>query len=80
MSVRKRTWTTRTGESKEAWVVDYVDQHGTRHLKTFQRKKDADAHAANVRVDVGRGVHTSTKVTVAEAGAKTSGLRQCCGR
>ena len=32
MSVRKRTWTTRKGEMKEAWVVDYADQNGKRHL------------------------------------------------
>ena len=25
------------GEPKEAWVVDYVDQHGDRHLKTFAK-------------------------------------------
>jgi integrase len=70
MSVRKRTWTTRNGERKEAWICDYTDQHGGRHIKTFDRKKDADAHAASVRVDIGRGVHTDSKMTVAEAGAK----------
>jgi integrase len=70
MSVRKRKWITRLGEAKEAWVVDYTDQQGTRHLKTFDRKKEADEYHASVRVDVSRGVHTSTKVTVAEAAAK----------
>jgi len=68
MSVRKRTWTTRNGEAKEAWVVDYADQRGARHLKTFERKKEADAYAATVRVDIRAGVHTSSKVTVAHAG------------
>jgi integrase len=68
MSVRKRTWTTRLGEQKEAWIVDYSDQQGTRHIKTFERKKDADAYAANVRVDIRAGVHTSSKSTVADAG------------
>jgi integrase len=68
MSVRKRTWTTTTGEQKEAWVVDYTDQNGQRHIKTFDRKKDADAHHAGVKVDVRSGVHTSSKMTVAEAG------------
>jgi integrase len=70
MSVRKRTWTTRSGEHKEAWIVDYSDQSGTRRLKTFERKKDADAYAQQVGVDVRAGVHTSTKTTVAEAGRK----------
>ena len=68
MSVRKRNWTTRQGEPKEAWVVDYSDQQGTRHIRTFERKKDADAYHATVKVDVRAGVHTSTKVTVAKAG------------
>jgi integrase len=70
MSVRKRTWTTRNGERKDAWIVDYADQNGDRHLKTFTRKKDADAYAATVKVDVARGVHTAGKSTVEAAGAK----------
>jgi integrase len=69
MSVRKRTWTTRKGEQKEAWIVDYVDQDGDRHIETFAKKKDADAHHATVKVDVRQGVHTapSKSITVAEA-------------
>jgi integrase len=70
MSVRKRTWTTRLGEQKEAWIADFTDQQGNRHIKTFARKKDADAYAQQVGVDVRSGVHTSTKTTVAEAGKK----------
>jgi integrase len=70
MSVRKRTWTTRLGEQKEAWIADFTDQQGNRHIKTFDRKKDADAYAQQVGVDVRAGVHTSTKTTVAEAGKK----------
>jgi hypothetical protein len=48
MSVRKRVWKGPSGEPKEAWVVDYVDQDGERHLKTFAKKRDADAHHAIV--------------------------------
>jgi integrase len=84
MSVRKRTWATANGQQKEAWVVDYVDQHGKRHLKTFERKKDADAYEASVKVDVRQGTHTpdSASITVAEAGelwinsAEKSGLER----
>src|SRR5215831_10722678 len=70
MSVRKRCWTTKHGEKRERWVVDYTDQLGTRCLKTFARKRDADAHHAKVAVDVGAGIHTpdSRSVTVNEAG------------
>jgi integrase len=70
MSVRKRAWTTRRGEQKEAWIVDYFDQDGDRHIETFERKKDADARHAAVKVAVRQGVHTapSKSITVAEAG------------
>jgi integrase len=69
MSVRKRTWTTRRGEQKEAWIVDYTDQDGDRHIETFERKKDADARHSTVKVNVRQGVHTapSKSVTLAEA-------------
>jgi integrase len=69
MSVRKRQWVTRSGETKEAWIVAYSDQDGKRHIRTFSRKKDADAHHDGVRVDVRRGVHTpeSKSITVAQA-------------
>jgi len=72
MSVRKRVWTTRKGETKEAWIVDYTDQEGDRHIETFARKKDADARHANVSVEIGHGVHIadSKSVTVAEAGRR----------
>jgi integrase len=69
MSVRKRVWTTRKGETKEAWIVDY-NANGSRHIETFDRKKDADAFEAKVKVDVGKGIHIapSKSVTVKEAG------------
>jgi integrase len=69
MSVRKREWTTRRGESREAWCVDYVDQAGRRHIQTFSRKKEADAYHDTVKVDVRQGVHTphNKSITVAEA-------------
>jgi integrase len=70
MSIRKRTWKGPDGEVKEAWIVDYTDQHGSRHIKTFARKKDADHYRAVVSVGVRSGTHTadSISVTVAEAG------------
>jgi integrase len=70
MSVRKRKWKVKsTGEIKEAWVVDYVDQQGERTIETFERKKDADERHAAVKVDVGRGLHTvkAKRITVAQA-------------
>ena len=69
MSVRKRTWTTAKGEKKEAWIVDYVDHDGDRHIETFKRKKEADAFHAQVGVDVRAGTYTapSKSITVKEA-------------
>jgi integrase len=69
MSVRKRTWTTKRGEARESWIVDYVDQAGDRCIQTFERKKDADEYHARVKVDVRQGTHTATSksITIAEA-------------
>lgn len=69
MSIRKRAWTTKTGQAREAWIFDYVDQTGNRHIETFERKKDADARAAVVKTDIRAGIHTaaSTSPTVAAA-------------
>ena len=64
MSVRKRKWITSKGEEREAWAVDYTDQTGARHLKTFERKKDADAYEAQVSVDVGKGIHIAPSKSV----------------
>lgn len=71
MSVRKRKWTTATGEDKEAWVVDYVDQAGARRLKTFGKKKEADAWSQSTGVAVREGTHVAdaATVTVKEAAA-----------
>jgi integrase len=70
MSIRKRKWTTAAGVEKEAWVVDYADGQGVRRLKTFPRKKEADAFAATTHVEVREGVHVadSASITVARAG------------
>jgi integrase len=67
-TVRKRFWQS-GDEAKTAWVADYFDQNGKRHLKTFATKKAADAWLVTTRHEVARGVHTpeGTSITVAEA-------------
>jgi integrase len=72
MSVRKRKWTTRKGEERTAWVLDYVDRKGNRILETFQRKKDADERASEVAHDIKTGTHVprNESITVAEAGTQ----------
>jgi integrase len=77
MSVRTHTWQTTSGEARQAYVVQYstaeMDKRGKRrrHVKFFKRKKDADAFHAQVRVDVGKGVHvpSSKSISVDKAGA-----------
>jgi integrase len=71
MSVRKRSWITAKGESRESWIVDYADPQGTRRLKTFKQKKSADAFAAKTHTEVREGTHVadSASITVKEAAA-----------
>lgn len=69
MSVRKRSWTTPKGDAKTAWVVDYTDGSGKRRLKTFSRKKEADAFSATASVEVREGVHVADRETVTVAAA-----------
>lgn len=68
-TVRKRSWSS-GGEVRTAWVADYSDQDGKRHIKTFKTKKTADAWLVQTRHEVSTGVHTaeSSSITVAEAG------------
>lgn len=70
-SIRKRSWTSPSGEMNTAWQVDYRDQHGKRRSKQFPRKKDAEAWAVNAASEVQRGIHTpdSTSITVRHAAA-----------
>jgi integrase len=67
-TVRKRTWKS-GAETKTAWIADYFDQEGKRHIKTCKTKKEADAFLVQARHEVARGVHTpeNASITVAEA-------------
>jgi integrase len=68
MAIRKRRWKTR-GIERTAWVVDYTDATGTRRLKTFDTKKEADAWSVTARHEVSQGTHTpvSASPTVEQA-------------
>jgi integrase len=76
-SVRKRVQGT-----KMTWLVDYLDQEGRRHNKTFAREKDAKEWRDRTVIEIKDGVHTppADSITVAEAGelwlteGKTDGL------
>jgi integrase len=68
-SIRRRTWRTASGEARESWQLDFVDQTGKRRHKQFQRKKDADAELVKLRAQVADGVYTpeSASAAVGEA-------------
>jgi integrase len=70
MSVRKRTWRNRGGSQGEAWVVAYTDHEGKRRIRSFEKKREADAYHASVSNELRSGIHVpdSQSVTVAEAG------------
>jgi integrase len=76
MSIRKRQWATASGDVRECYVVQYstseLDSRGKRkrHVKAFDRKKDAEVFHAQVRVDIGKGVHVpaSKSITIEAAG------------
>src|SRR5580704_18406534 len=56
-TVRKRTWTTASGEAKAAWVVDYSDSRGDRQRKHFSHKKAADAFRIQVEGQMQAGTY-----------------------
>jgi integrase len=68
-SVRKRIWQS-GGKTQTAFVADYFDQDGKRRLKTFKRRRDAEAYKAETLGEIKQGVHTpaSASITIAEAG------------
>jgi integrase len=70
MSVRKRTWANADGSQGEAWVAAYTDFEGKRRIRSFEKKRDADAFHASVAGELRAGLHVpdSQSVTIAEAG------------
>lgn len=68
-SIRKRTWTTKSGKPGEGFVVDYRSADGKRHLKTFRRKTDAQTWLAEHHSAIDRGQFGSVTgaITVKEA-------------
>lgn len=57
MSIRKVTWDTEKRGKGYAWLVDYVDQDGTRCAKNFKTQEEAKQYHAQVVVDVSQGTH-----------------------
>jgi hypothetical protein len=49
---------------RSGWVVDYRDGQGKCRLKTFKRKKEADAFESAAVVEVRDGVHVADSATI----------------
>ncbi len=83
-TIKKRSWTNRRGEHKEAWQLRYVDAQGTERSKQFTKKGDASAYLTRVSWELAQGTHTpdTTSVTVSKAAdlwigaAKAKGLER----
>jgi integrase len=83
MSVRKRTWKTAEDEERSAYVVAYsvADPNNrgkrTRHIRTFDRRREADEFHSQVRVDIKKGVHTPTSRSITVEAAGREWLDSC---
>ena len=66
----KRTWTTRSGKKRTAWIFEYRDADGMRHTETYKTKSEADAAQDKNRGETASGINVAAgkKITVAQAG------------
>src|SRR6516162_1598580 len=80
MSVRKRVWRNADGSQGEAWAVSYTDQDGSRRLKSFKLKRDADAYHASVATDLRSGLHVPDATSITIAAASQLWLQSAAGR
>ena len=78
-SVRKREWT-HNGVTKSTWVCTYVDQKGKSRLKTFEKKKDADAFRGHVETEIRQGIHTPEAEAITVDRALDLWLESCAQR
>ncbi|MFZ2996273.1 tyrosine-type recombinase/integrase [Sphingobium sp.] len=56
-AVAKRKWMGPDGRECETWVVRWKDEGGRHRQKSFDRKKDADAHRSQVEIEMRQGIH-----------------------
>jgi integrase len=79
-SVRKRTWTASSGETKTSWVVDYADNHDARQRKHFPNKKAADAFRISIEGQMQAGTYRAAADKITAKIACESFLEYCEGR
>lgn len=76
MAIRQRKWIYK-GEERTSWVVDYSDQHGKRHIKTFRTKKEAQAFDAQTHIEVSGRIHVADADTITVAAAGKHWISAC---
>jgi len=79
MAIRKRAWRTPSGAAREAWVADYVDASGKRHLKTFTTQGAAKAWLTTTAFEVKQGTHTPASVSGTVGQAFADWIEHCKG-
>ena len=83
--VRKRTWTNSKGE-QTAWIADYFDQAGKRHIKTFETEKGGEGLACDERKARWRAASTLPRTPVLRSprrpscGSRRASLKSSNGR
>jgi integrase len=79
-SVRKRTWTSPTGEAKTAWFVDYYDNRGDRQRRHFANKKSADAFRISIEGQLATGIYRPDARRLTVRAACQAFIAHCEGR
>jgi integrase len=74
-SIRKRSWKSGS-EVKTAWVADYFDQAGKRHIKTFRTKGEARDWLPETQINVKTGTHRSERATPTVKAAAEAWVRR----
>ena len=74
-TIKKRLWTSPSGEPREAWQVFFVDKAGKRRHKQFRLKKDADAWLVKARNEVREGTFVAEGDSPTVIEAIDAGLR-----
>ena len=68
-TIRKRTWTTKKGEARTSWIVDFTDTSGNRQRRQFDDHDEAQQFRIDINYQMRAGTFQpeSGSVTVADA-------------
>jgi hypothetical protein len=80
MSIRPRRWTNKDGSTGQAWVLNYTDASGTRRLKSFKRKSEAQHYETKVKGELARGNHVPARQSITVSEAADNWYRGCEAR